>query len=461
MMRMMSRTSAIVAIALLAIISLGATSSASAASINGWVSHAGPDYELYMAESDEVGANELVQLINYDIHAIELQLWEVNGTKLFAQSVAPQSSAIIQLNYGTTDCRIDIVSSYYGLEGSYTRYHVYEMLPPPVDGSGWTISPPEAQDPDLIYSAEDWQAMLAWMTVENVTTAALVMTIGAIMGAAIKHATKFLRPTDILSATLFAVLGSDVLFRYLGEFDRIWFAPLIIGYVVGFMLWHIDYILPVRTDCKERVIDVRPVVVYQPEGGGWCIQEQNNKALIKRWLGVPHRLGTDTGLTQEWVGNFKGPRGRRIRGRVIWVQKSEDRVSSVKVMGIRCEQRTTRFTLSHASGVEKAQWLNDVRWYYRLQDKYDRLALKYSDLLLGHRTEAAEMGAEMAEHAVSVNPTHRVGRFFSSRSRPLDLETGENMTVIEEVSSEELDGPDEKDAPGEDAQEKNDDEMEE
>lgn len=449
-------------VAMLVVIALGATGTASATSINDWTSHTGPDYELYMAESGDVGAFELIQLINYDIHPITLELWQANGTLIMSHTVAPQSSEIIQLNYGIADCRIDIVSSYYGLEGSYTRTHAYELLPPPSDGNGWTIRPPAEKDPDLIYSAEDWEKMLAWMTMENVTTAALVMTIGAIIGAAIKRSTKFLKPTDVLSAAFLAVLGSDVMFRYLGEFDRIWYAPLAVGYIVGFLLWHIDYILPVRTDCKERVIDVRPVVVYQPEdGGGWCIQGQNNRALIKRWLGVPHRLGTDTGLTQDWVGSFKGPRGRRIRGRVIWIQKSEDTLSSVKVMGVRCEQRTTRFTLSHASGVEKAQWLNDVRWYYRLQDKYDRLALKYSDLLLGHRTEASEMGAEMAEHAVSVNPTHRVGRFFSSRSGPLDLETGENMTVIEDVNSE-LDGYEDKDSPGEDLPEKkNDEELEE
>lgn len=423
-------------VALCAVLALVTCGAASAATVGSWTSHTGPDYELYMAESNEVGAYELVQLINYDIHDITLELWKLNGSKVMSQTVAPHSSAYVELQYGTVDCRIDIISSYYGLEGSYTRVHKYEQLPPPDDG-GWTVTPPKEKDPNLIYSQDAVDAMLAWMTFENVSIAALIMIAGAMFGAAVKRATRFLKPVDIVSMAFMAVLASDYMLRYLGDFDRIWYAPLLIGYAVGFLLHHVDYVLPIKTDCRERTIDVRPVVIYQQgDRSGWCIQEQNNKALLKRWMGIPHRLGTDTGLTQEWMGQFKGARGRRIRGRVIWVQKASVKREPMQLGPIRCERLTTLYTLSHASGVEKVQWLNNAKWYFRLQDKYDRLALKYSDLLLGSRAEASEVGATMAEHSVAVNPTHRLARFFSARDRPLDLDAVEGLTEIEEVNAD-------------------------
>jgi hypothetical protein len=196
------------------------------------------------------------------------------------------------------------------------------------------------------------------------------------------------------------------------------------------------------TDCKEKTLDVRPVAIYLPDdGSGYCIQTQRNKELFKRFLGIPHRLGTDAGLPQDWTGYFKRPYLPKIRGRLTWVQKSEVTVEPTKVWRFNAKRYTTTYRLAHASAVEKAQWLNEAKWYFKLQDMFDRLSLKYNDLLMGGRSESTYISSAMMEHSTDVNPAKRVSKWFGRDQTPIELETGEQVfTEIESASSQEQEG---------------------
>ena len=221
--------------------------------------------------------------------------------------------------------------------------------------------------------------MLANLTLTTILLVIAVLVIGAFIGATDKAFTKFLTPKDFISILFCGYFLTDMIFNwnyhiFHVQYDPLYDLALVVGYQIGFWLWHQEYILPILTNCQEKTFDVRPIAVYLPDdGGGWCVQVQNNKELIKRLLGIPHRLGSDCGINPDWVGRFKRPYYPSVRGRMLWVQKIEEIEEPDKIWFFDVTKYTTKFKLAHASGIDKAAWLNDAKWYFKLQDMYDRL----------------------------------------------------------------------------------------
>ena len=419
--------------------------SASAASIN-LAKQEGPNVDLWITSADAVNSAEICMLVNYGDQDVILKVTgnqPIEGNKTYlTQVVEAHDSQIIELPFPDVDTRYWLTIIRGGetvLELSKSRPN-YLVMPP---STTWTITKTTPQD-NAKYTEWDLAAALANLTIEIIVVATVVAAFGAMIGAGVKQLTKFLVPTDFLTMSFFAFLFLDGsgLVQVLSGFDKLWYLPLGVGYIIGFLLWHIDYILPVRTDCKEKTIDVRPVAVYMPDNDmGWCIQTQRNRELLKRFMGVHHRLGSDSGLVQDWIGYFKKPYLPKIRGRILWVQKSEVTAEETSIWRFRCKRYTTTFKLAHASGVEKAQWLQDAKWYFKLQDMYDRLALKYGELMLAHRQESTKMGSAMVEHSTKINPAQRISKFWNKNETPVDLETGENtMTTIEQEATAIQDG---------------------
>jgi hypothetical protein len=382
------------------------TGDASATDINGWTSHTGPDYELYMAESSDVGAYELVMLVNYDIHTISLELWETNGSMIYTESVAPQSSKVMQLDYGTVDCEIRIVSSYYGLEGSFQRTHVYELLPPPSSSGGWTISPPEARDPDLIYTDADLAEAIGNAFFSNIIQTAVALTAGVLVGAGVKHTVKFWKPFDFISMAVYGVVIGDVLLSF-SPWGWIWSVVFVVGYVIGFVVRPIDSATPMLTDPQAKVINLVPMAVYWPKDTtGCCIQDQNNRALAKRLLlGVHHRLETDVGITSDWTVIAQRPgRTRKMKFRMFVAEKEEIVETIRKGWILKYKELTTRFKVGYASKVSLVEFLVDFNAYYSIQDQHEEKSAKLADLELRRRSDAADTAAKFHEKAMQVSP---------------------------------------------------------
>ncbi|MDW5562575.1 MAG: hypothetical protein SA339_05045 [Methanomassiliicoccus sp.] len=412
------KTATVVTLALLATLflslSLGA-GTASATTLNGWSSHTGPDYELYMANSDKVGPYELVELINYDVHAITLQLWQVNGSMIQSESVDPASSKIIELDYGSVDCRIDVVNSYYGLEGSYNRYHYYEMLPQVSDNGNWGLSPPTSEDSAKIYSADDVASMLTSAFLENIVQTAIALSIGVIVGAAIKHVTRFWRPKDFLSMGIFSLAGADVFFN-LSPWGWVWSIVFVVGYILGFMLRPIDSATPLTVDPQAKTFWLIPEAVYWPKDTtGCCIQDQTNRALFKRLVfGIHHRLETDVGITSDWTVVAQKPgRATRMKFRMFVVEKTEQLETIRKGWILKYREITTRFKIGYASRISLIEFLVDINNYYRIQDQHEDKASRLAELELRRRTDAADTAARYHEMAMQVSPLQAPKKIFA------------------------------------------------
>jgi hypothetical protein len=401
-------------IAALTIFFLASCSGAQATTLNGWSSHTGPDYELYMAESDQVGPYELVELINYDVHDLTLELWEINGTMVMQESISAQSSKIIQLDYGTRDCRIDIVSSYYGLEGTYNRYHTYDMLPTPSGSGNWQITAP-TEDPEKIYSADDLGDAVAQAFINNIIQTSIALCIGVIVGAGVKHVVRFWRPKDFISAGIFALVAADVLFS-LSPWGWIWSVVFLAGYILGFILRPIDSATPLTVDPQAKTMWLIPEAVYWPKDTtGCCIQDQSNRALFKRLVfGIHHRLETDVGITSDWTVVAQKPgRAVRMKFRMFVVEKTEHLETIRKGWILRYKEITTRFKVGYASKISLIEFLVDINNYYRIQDQHEEKSSKLAELELRRRTDAADTAARYHEMAMQVSPLQAPKKIFA------------------------------------------------
>lgn len=436
----MRRKYAITAITLLALfLTVQAVPSASAVDVD-LTKYSAPGVDLWIKDYEQVQYSEVCFLINYGDSPVLLQVVNDSGKAKSTYTLSAHSSDFYELVYADLGTYTLIVGGLNDSLIELPRVRAASYLPPPQDAGTWTFEPPTKEPAKYGQSYVD--ELIASLTLTNVLIAALLLSIGASLGAMVKSITKFLVPTDFITGIIMALITIEIIFRPLGSWSTVWYLPLVVGYFLGFLLWHIDYILPVMTDCKEKTLDVRPVAIYLPDdGSGYCIQTQRNKELFKRFLGVPHRLGTDAGLPQDWTGYFKRPYLPKIRGRLTWVQKSEVTVEPVKIWRFNAKRYTTTYRLAHASGIEKAQWLNEAKWYFKLQDMFDRLSLKYNDLLMGGRSESTRISVSLVEHSTTVNPSKRVAKWFGTDQGNIDLETGEQkFTEVESASSQEQEG---------------------
>jgi hypothetical protein len=423
----------------LVLISLSPTASAASVDVSGLDKNTGPNVELYMT-SGTLDSSELALIINYDDYDMTLKVTKENTT-IQSQVIDPHSSMFLELSFPDLAVYKITVSSQSHNVLTLTRERSSTYVPAPTNGNDWVIQQPDKSG-DAKYSQSFVDQLINSLTIETLLKTTAAAVLGLILGAGVKRLTLFLTPTDFISYTIAAAAISDMIFNWTGLGISLYYLPVLAGYYLGFIICHVDYILPVQTNCTEKTLDVRPVAIYLPDdGSGYCIQTQKNRELVKRWLGIPHRLGTDAGLPQDWTGYFKRPYLPKVRGRLTWVQKSEVKVEEDHIWKFKAKRFTTTYRLAHASGVEKAQWLNEARWYFKLQDMFDRLSLKYNDLIMGARAESTYISTSMVEHSTSVNPAKRVAKFFLTEQPAIELETDENQfTEIEEASTKEQDG---------------------
>lgn len=402
------------------IVLLSCSGAASAAGVNGWTSHSGPDYELFMNPSNEVGPSELVQLINYDIHDVTLELWQINGTRIMSQTVAPKSSAFIELDYGTKDCRIDLVSSYYGLEGSYTRLHKYEQLPPPSPGGGWVITPPDQSDP-MTWTDAMVAALIESLTLQVLLAASAAALLGLLLGAGIKKMTLFTAPTDVFTMAVAAVSLSDLALDWSGLGIGLYHLPFICGYFVGFLIVSVPYVEVQTHDIRGRSTVTRPVVIYSPNDQmGLCIQAQTNKALLKRLCGIHHRLKADAGISPDWATSTKAPWLPKIRKMAVLLENEATEYETVPFLHVfQARQYSTQWRLSNASKLPQSLWMSSSSTIIWARDLVDRV---YADLISERQRNkmlATQVAAEMHTYSID-RSTHRAVYDLFSQPVPSD-----------------------------------------
>lgn len=409
---------------------------ASALDVNGWTLHSGPGYDLYMTPSQEVSLSELALVINYADADMIVRVSDANGT-VSSAVIEPHSSLFLQLDFPLlTTYQVTLTSNGAELL-TLSKTRVPWMLPPPTD-SGWHIAPPRPADP-LEYTQRAVDALVASLTLEVLLITLVVTVTGFFVGAGIKAWVRFIAPIDIVSIGIFAFTLSDLAFNWTGLGIGMWYAPFACGYILGFLLWRIDYIMPVRTDCAEKRLSVDPLVIYRARGTNTvCIQAQNNGALIKRWLGIHHELGTDGSLNPDWQFHVKKPWLPAINAPALWVQKEDVTREERPVWRWRVWHYMTQLSLSNASLMPKYYWLVTSKAFLETSEQNNRLYNALVDERINAELRATRVAGEAISRSVAVSPARILERLFDNQpEEPERPDTGETvMHTIEDVSSE-------------------------
>jgi hypothetical protein len=415
---------------------------ADSTSINGWTNQGGSGFDFYLTPDTQVSPTELCLFVNYQTTLMTLEVIEGGNKTVFSQIVDPRSSMFLSLTFPDvqTDYKVIVQNQGFTLL-SITKTAPGYYLPTQTDNSKWHIAPP-TQNSALKYTEQAVQSLLASLTMTTVLIAILVIAFGVIIGAVVKQITRFLTPTDFISIILCAVVLLDIYFHWFDKMtgdNKVWNLAWVAGYQIGFWLWKIDYLTPIRTTLKEKTISMLPIPYYYPDdGSGCCLATQTNVALFKRlFLGIHHRLGTDAGMQQDWQTIAKKPYLPKIHVRSLWVEKEIITEEKVKWWIFTLSKFQTEYKLCYASGIQKAQWLVNGKAYFTIQDMYERLALAYTELKLRHRTEAVGSGAGMIEQTANTSPAERFKQFFGKQPQEIDLETGESeLNIIEATEVE-------------------------
>lgn len=409
--------------------------SAAGLDVNGWERHTGAGYELYMTPSHEVSLTELALVVNYGADPLLLRITDDNGT-VYSAVVDQQSSAFLQLDFPRLSTYQIILTSAGEELLTLSKTRVPWMLPPPKD-SGWHIAPPAPSDP-LEYTQAAVDRLLASLTLEILLITLVVTVTGFFAGAGIKAWVRFIAPIDVVSLLIFAWCLSDMACNWSGLGVGMWYGPFACGYILGFLLWHIDYIMPIRTDCAEKRLDVQPIVIYRAKGTNTvCVQSQTNKALIKRWLGIHHELGTDGSLNPDWQMHVKKPWLPAINAPALWIQKEDMIREERPLWRWRVWHYMTQLSLSNASLMPKYYWLVTSKAFLETSEQNSRLYNALVDERINNELRATRTAGEAISRSVAVSPARVLEKIFASQEpEPQRPDTGESiMHTIEDVST--------------------------
>lgn len=408
--------------------------------------YGGATFDIYVPQS--IQSNDIIILVNYAEDS-DLTLlvtgyqYTLDRNKTYlTYTIQPKASELIQVPFPDVETNYTIAL----ISGGNTVFSIGRdiggfYLPPPKDS--WTWTPPETMQEPKIYTLSDWKRLISSITLDTLLITTVIATIGIFLGAGIKVFTRFLAPTDLISIGFISFLAVDGMFNVLGTtFNKLWYVPLVAGYIIGFFIWHIPYIMPVKIDSAAKMLDIRPVVLYYPgEKNKPCIQEQTNRALIRRLLGIHHELTADGGLNPDWHYSVKKPYFPTLRGPGLWLQKTKTDESRVPWWKFNLVKRQTAYILANASRMPYYLWLMSSDAFHTLTSRLETSenARVKADLI--RRAETTAAASDMLRHSMKVSMHESIADWFAeplNESEPIILNEHELTTAEDSVTDQQL-----------------------
>ena len=410
--------------------------------------YSGADYKIWIPNRTMVQSAELFIIVNYANSDLFVKL-----TGIEDNSTTQANKTYFMATIVIRDCSIleipfpDVQTTYFFsiLENNVPVFTVIFYRPgsylPPVHDNQWTISPPVILQEPKIYPQSFLDLFAKNLTWELIITATLIAVVGSLLGVSIKSWSKFLVPWDFGSGAVYTILITDAWRHWLpilGEFNRLWYIPFIIGYWIGYIYFHLDYCIPILIDSKEKTMVLDPLVVYQEKGKtSWFIQEQSLKALFARMLGVKHELTADGSLEADWRTSSKRPYFPRVVTKSIWIQRTHTYQEEVKIWVFTFQKWTTKFSLANASLMPKYLWLDSSKAFDELTLRLHWSESERVHLRLTYKAESVRSAADMVEHSIRVAREQAIREYFETPLEPYqepDLNEHE-LTVVEKVET--------------------------
>lgn len=208
-----------------------------------------------------------------------------------------------------------------------------------------------------------------------------IMSVSAILGGAVQRKTMFIWPHDVFTLVIVIFVIADVILR-ICPWDYSIYIPIIVGYFIGYAISsrkrYIHIMMPKMAD---QEFPFNYIVPYS-KGKKWYIQDQNNKALLKRLIfGVEHEIITNVRLEPNFNVIVRMPfyYVPDFKVLVVDVYRNYDPKIVRKDKHIRCLQYTTEIYAAPASLHSKMELLTienahelDIQQNIRLQGELSK-----------------------------------------------------------------------------------------
>lgn len=278
------------------------------------------------------------------------------------------------------------------------------------------------------------------LTGSDIVLAAIVAVAGVIIGAKVQRAARFIYPTDFLTIGILAAVAADCILSVTG-IDRMWYVPLLLGYVVGYLVvGRTSYVMVWETSLAEKTVRLSPWVIWH-ENGGTFLQEQKNSALFRRlFLGVRHDVVSNVPLDDDWTTDSKYPAFPRfVRPAIVAESVRTTWQEQHVIWKIGTKHYVTEIDVAYAGAVSKIQLAQDEDCLGRMQKQNNKLIAEIHGLRAQQGPALMEMALRLEQRKTSAAPVNRM--YDLIRCEP-DSRTKNKMNR-EQPKEDDVDGGDE------------------
>ncbi len=257
---------------------------------------------------------------------------------------------------------------------------------------------------------------------------------GVIVGSIVQRTAKFLYPYDWMTMVILTAIIVDAILLISG-IDPVWYAPFLLGYAVGYMIvGRTRYKMVMDINIPSKTMRMKPWVIYI-HGEHLCIQEQSNRALLRRQIcGVRHIILSVDGapVNTDWYSHNKYPLFPVFEKELIVLEDVKVDYYPVKVFWrFHARQYVTRVRVAYGSMASKLELMRSAEVLTEQQEVIVSLANEVSELQSALGPQLMEMAIAIDNTAVSTSPENRMFEVIKNKRNP-------KKEIIEEVIS---DGP--------------------
>lgn len=246
---------------------------------------------------------------------------------------------------------------------------------------------------------------------------------GVLIGAVIQRTAKFLYPYDWMTITILVAIGIDCVLKLTG-FEQIWYVPFLLGYIVGYLIvGRTRYTMVMDISIVSKTMRMYPWVTYLHEGR-LCIQEQTNRALLRRQLaGVRHEIVSLDGaaINTDWNSDAKYPMFPKFEKNLLVLEDQNVEYCNVTVFWkIKARQYVTTIRVAYGSTASKLELMESANVLHDQQTTIVELLDEVNKLKTALGPQLMEMAMRINHKAVSKSPENRMYSIIRKEAKSHD-----------------------------------------
>lgn len=232
-----------------------------------------------------------------------------------------------------------------------------------------------------------------------------------VLGSKVQKAARFIYPVDCMTLTIVTLAIIDAIFHLVVP-DGFWYLPFVLGYFVGYLVvGRTAYVMVWETSLANMHVVMYPWVIWE-EHGEVYLQEQTNRALLRRLIcRVKHSVVSNVPLTEDWVVDTKYPLFPEFSKYTIIAEEIQVNWEPVHwFWRFNVRRYTSVVDIAYAGTVSKLQLSQDESYLRQLQNQNTSLIHRIHEL-------ESQQGPMLMEAALridqSVDDTAPVNRMHS------------------------------------------------